>query len=386
MSAPGQKPATGGPRHAVRTVLTVGVLLLIFLGGVGGLGDGFKLLGRDVLEGFFAATSNPLLALMVGLLTTTLVQSSSVTTSMVVGLVAAPDNPLPLANAVPMIMGANIGTTVTNTLVSLAHISRKDEFKRAFGVATCHDFFNFLAVAVLLPLEMATGILRHTAERMAAIAGPSSGVTYNSPIKGLLDLVMAPAHALSGGLFSSPVAQGVVLILVSGFMIFYALGMLVRTLRSVMTGKAHRMIQAALGRHGLIAMALGMLITMAVQSSSITTSLLVPLGGAGVITVEQAFPVTLGANLGTTITAMLASLATSGANAGAGVTIAFVHVLFNLAGTVIFYPVRALRLIPVRAAERLAGVAAESRRWAIAYVIILFYAVPGIFALLDHYF
>jgi sodium-dependent phosphate cotransporter len=228
-------------------------------------------------------------------------------------------------------------------------------------------------------------VLRHTAEHIAAIAGPSGGVTYNSPIKGLLDLVMAPAHAVSEGLFASPVAQGSVLILTSALMIFYALGMLVRTLRSAMTGKAHGMIQAALGRHGLISIALGMLITMAVQSSSITTSLLVPLGGAGVITVEQAFPVTLGANLGTTITAMLASLATSGANAGAGVTIAFVHVLFNLAGTLIFYPVRALRMIPVRAAERLAGVAAESRRWAIAYVFILFYVLPGIFAVLDHY-
>jgi sodium-dependent phosphate cotransporter len=152
-----------------------------------------------------------------------------------------------------------------------------------------------------------------------------------------------------------------------------------------MTGKAHAMIQAALGRHGLISIALGMLITMAVQSSSITTSLLVPLGGAGVITVEQAFPVTLGANLGTTITAMLASLATSGANAQAGVTIAVVHVLFNFAGTLIFYPIRALRMIPIRAAERLAGIAAESRKWAIAYVIVLFYAIPAIFALLDHY-
>jgi sodium-dependent phosphate cotransporter len=385
MSASGQRAAPGGTLHGLLTALTVAVLLLIFLGGVGGMGDGFKLLGQDVLEGFFAATSNPVMALMVGLLATTLVQSSSVTTSMVVGLVAAPENPLPLANAVPMIMGANIGTTVTNTLVSMAHIGRKDEFKRAFGVATCHDFFNFLSVAILLPIEMATGVLRHTAEHIAAIAGPSGGVTYNSPIKGLLDLVMAPAHAVSEGLFASPVAQGSVLILTSALMIFYALGMLVRTLRSAMTGKAHGMIQAALGRHGLISIALGMLITMAVQSSSITTSLLVPLGGAGVITVEQAFPVTLGANLGTTITAMLASLATSGANAGAGVTIAFVHVLFNLAGTLIFYPVRALRMIPVRAAERLAGVAAESRRWAIAYVFILFYVLPGIFAVLDHY-
>ena len=83
------------------------------------------MLGRDLLEGFFAATENPFIGLMVGILATTLVQSSSVTTSMIVGLVAAPENPLPLANAVPMVMGANIGTTATNTIVALAHMGRR---------------------------------------------------------------------------------------------------------------------------------------------------------------------------------------------------------------------------------------------------------------------
>ena len=153
MTASTENANGAGTLQAARTFGTIAILLIIFLSGVGGLGDGFKLLGRDILESFFAATSNPLIALMVGLLATTLAQSSSVTTSMVVGLVAAPENPLPLANAVPMIMGANIGTTVTNTFVAMAHIGRKDEFRRAFSVATCHDFFNFLAVAILLPLE-----------------------------------------------------------------------------------------------------------------------------------------------------------------------------------------------------------------------------------------
>jgi sodium-dependent phosphate cotransporter len=383
MSASTENTTGTGSLQVVRTAATIAVLLLIFLSGVGGLGDGFKLLGRDVLESFFAATSNPLIALMVGLLATTLAQSSSVTTSMVVGLVAAPENPLPLANAVPMIMGANIGTTVTNTFVAMAHIARKDEFRRAFGVATCHDFFNFLAVAVLLPIEIATGFLQHTAESITASLGPSGGVAYSSPIKGLLKLVMAPGHALAESLFASPLAQGALLIVISALMIFYALAMLVRTLRGAMTGRAQSMIQNSLGKSALVAIGLGMIVTMAVQSSSITTSLLVPLGGAGIITTEQAFPVTLGANLGTTITALLASLATSGENARAGVTIAVVHVLFNLVGTILVFPIRAIRMIPIRAAEKLAAIAAESRRWAIAYVLILFYVVPALFAYLD---
>ena len=163
-------------------------LLFVFLLGVKGLGDGFKLLGRDVLEAFFSATENPLVGLMVGILATTLVQSSSVTTSMIVGLVAAPENPLPLANAVPMVMGANIGTTVTNTIVSLAHMTRAEEFRRAFAVATCHDFFNYISVAVLLPLELATGFLQKAAAVLAAPLVGVGGVSYQSPLEGRFEL------------------------------------------------------------------------------------------------------------------------------------------------------------------------------------------------------
>ncbi len=368
---------------AVRTAALVVGLLLLFLAGVSGLGDGFKLLGRDVLQGFFAATANPLTALMVGLLATTLVQSSSVTTSMVVGLVAAPENPLPLANAVPMIMGANIGTTVTNTLVSMAHIGRKDEFRRAFAVATCHDFFNFMAVAVLLPLELATGVLEKTAHGLAAAIGPTGGIKYESPLSDVLDFLLIPVVALGQALFESAPLQGVVMIIASALLIFYALLTLVRVLRKKMHHRVKRAMQGAIGRSGMLAIGLGALVTMAVQSSSITTSLLVPLAGAGIITLQQAFPVTLGANIGTTVTAMLASLAASGENAGLGVTIAVVHVLFNVVGTTLIFPVAAVRRLPMRAAESLARVATESRRWALVYVLLLFYGVPAFFAFLD---
>ena len=129
-------------------VAGVVVLLFFFLLGVKGLGEGFELIGSDLLDSFFRATENPFIGLVVGLLATTLMQSSSVTTSMVVALVAAPESPLPLANAVPMTMGANIGTTVTSTIVSLGHIGRQEEFRRAFPVAVCHDLFNYLAVSM----------------------------------------------------------------------------------------------------------------------------------------------------------------------------------------------------------------------------------------------
>ena len=117
---------------ALSRVFSILLLLFGFLVGVKALGAGFELLGGDAVEAIFAATANPFMGLIVGILATTLVQSSSVTTAMIVGLVAAPEAALPLSNAVPMIMGANIGTTVTATLVALAHMGRREEFERAF--------------------------------------------------------------------------------------------------------------------------------------------------------------------------------------------------------------------------------------------------------------
>ncbi len=384
-SEPAQRPGTADAAAAgnLARAAAVAALLFVFLMGVRGLGDGFTLLGRDLLDSFFSATANPFIALMVGLLATTLVQSSSVTTSMVVGLVAAPENPLPLANAVPMVMGANIGTTVTNTLVSLAQVGRPDEFRRAFSVATCHDFFNYMAVIVLLPLEMATGLLRKTAAALAAgLAGGGSGLQFDNPLKAALKAALAPIQSLLQALTDSQAAQGGLLILVSGVLIFTALLRIVKVLRATMLAKAESSVERVLGRSAVVAIGVGALVTAMVQSSSITTSLLVPLAGAGLITLEQAFPVTLGANLGTTITALMASLAVAGPNAEAGVVIALTHLMFNLTGTVLIYPVKAVRRIPLQAARKLGDVAVRSKAAAVGYVALLFYAVPALFAFL----
>ncbi len=379
-------PSAGPPSTSLlvaRRVATVLLLLFVFLVGVRGLGDGFKLLGKDLLDAFFSATENPFIGLMVGILATTLVQSSSVSTSMIVGLVAAPENPLPVANAIPMIMGANIGTTVTNTVVSLAHMGRREEFRRAFAVATCHDFFNFLAVAVLLPLELMTGFLRRAAEWLASWVVGFSGVEYESPLKVALKSCLQPVKAAAAALFEAERAQGVVVILVSGALIYVALLLLVKTMRSAMQARVEVFVTRFLGRSALLSIAVGAIMTVMVQSSSVTTSILVPLAGAGILSLRHAFPVTLGANIGTTITALLASLAASGANARAAVVVALVHLLFNLSGTLLIYPIPAIRRLPLVAAEAMARLAVNSRRWALLYVIILFYGLPALFAFLN---
>jgi sodium-dependent phosphate cotransporter len=369
--------------HPFLRVLAVLLLLFVFLLGVNGLGDGFTSLGNDLLDTFFTATRNPFMGLMVGLLATTLVQSSSVTTSLIVGFVAAPDNPLPIANAVPMIMGANIGTTVTNTIVSLAHMGRKEEFRRAFAVATCHDFFNYIAVVVLLPLELLTGYLRYLATELSALLTGVGGVEYDSPIKGLLKAALKPIKQTIEAVFGSGQLAAVAMILLSGILIFTALMLLVRVMRTAMHSRVEVIVSRGLHRSALYAILVGVLATVLVQSSSITTSLLVPLAGAGLLTLEQAFPITIGANIGTTVTALMAALAATGVNARAGVTIALVHLLFNLSGTLLIYPVRAIRELPLTAARKLADVAVHSRVLALGYVAILFYGLPALFALLN---
>jgi len=292
----------------VRGLLVV-ALLYLFLVGVNGLGSGFRALGEGVLDSFFAATENPFAGLMIGILATTLVQSSSVTTAMIVGLVAAPENPIPVANAVPMIMGANIGTTVTNTIAALAHMGRKEEFRRAFAVATVHDFFNYLSVLVLLPLELATGFLQKSATALTSMLSGVGGAGYDSPIKGAIKAGGAPIEAGLEALLPTEQWAAVGYIVVSGLLIFSTLIGIVTVMRSSMKSRLESLVSRALAKNAIVAMAVGVVATVMVQSSSITTSLLVPLAGAGVLKLRQAFPVTLGANLGTTVTALLAALA-----------------------------------------------------------------------------
>jgi len=362
-----QKPTAsspGSPGQLLLRIASIALLLFVFLVGVKGLGDGFKMLGRDLLGAFFTATENPFIGLMVGILATTLVQSSS-----------APENPLPLANAVPMIMGANIGTTVTNTIVALAHMGRPGEFRRAFAVATCHDFFNYMSVAILVPLELTTGFLQRTAAFLAAPLEGVGGVEYESPIGGAIKVGLAPIKELAKLLFQSERGQAVVIIFLSALLIFTALTLLVKVMRSIMRTRVERYVSGVLGSSALLSMLVGVLVTVMVQSSSITTSLLVPLAGAGLLTLEQAFPITLGANIGTTVTALLASLAVSGPNAAAGVEIGLVHLLFNLTGTLLFYPVPAIRNIPLSLARGLADRAVQSRKVALGYVVGLFHAI-----------
>ena len=377
MSLARQSPPQDSP-SAVTRLVTVLLLLFAFLVGVKGLGEGFKLLGGEFLQLIFATTDNPFIGLVVGILATTIVQSSSVTTSMIVGLVAAPESPLPLANAVPMIMGANIGTTVTATVVSLAHMGRREEFERAFPVAVCHDVFNYVTVLLLLPLELTTGFLQRIAVRLGTLLEGAGGFDYDGPFAAVLSATLGPVEQLAAWLFPAAQAQGIALIAFAGGLIFTSLFLLVKVLRSLVRTRVELLVTNVLGSSAVLSMLVGVAVTVMVQSSSITTSLLVPLGAAGLLRLEQALPITIGANIGTTVTALLAALAVSGPNAIVGLEIALVHLMFNLTGTVMIYPLKVTRSVPLRLARHLTTLALRSRKLTLFWVAVLFYGVPAL--------
>ncbi|WP_219598591.1 Na/Pi symporter [Aeromonas salmonicida] len=357
--------------------ITVIALVYIILVAVGAVSHGFKGFsgGAEGAAQIFAFANNPFVALLLGILATALVQSSSTVTSVIVGLVAGG---LPIGMAIPMIMGANLGTTITNTIVSLGHIRDRAEFRRAFAAATVHDFFNLLAVFIFLPLELMFGLLQKSAEWLATLLVGSAdlsmkGVDFMKPLTApALNLVDSAVAFLPGK--SAAIATIVIGIL----LILACVTYLGKVLQQVLVGRAKELLHKALGRGPLTGIASGTLVTIMVQSSSTTTSLMIPLAGGGVFSTRQLYPFTLGANIGTTITALLAATAISGAGAKLALTIALVHVLFNLFAVVLIYGVPFLRELPIKAAEGLARVGSENKLLALGYVAGLFFALPAL--------
>jgi len=355
----------------VRASFVIG-LIYTFLVGVSSLESGIKVMGADTQESLFSSVSNPVAGLFIGILGTVLVQSSSASTSVIVGLVGT--GALGVGDAVPMVMGANIGTTVTNTLVALAHMRQSEEFKRAFAAATVHDFFNLMAVGILLPVELATGVLSTLAENISSRLVGSAGSEWKSPIKKWVKEPVGWLKDLGDAIGAAGNVLGTFLVIVGLVIILLSLAYITKNMRQLVADRIEASLNRVLGTGaGMVAMVLGLLITISVQSSSITTSIMIPLAAAGVVTLRNIYPVTLGANVGTTITALLAALAASRPEA---LTVGIVHTLFNVGGIALLYPIQAVRDLPVRAAENLAKIAVSRRVIAIAYVVIAFIVIP----------
>ncbi|MBT3663480.1 MAG: Na/Pi symporter [Candidatus Marinimicrobia bacterium] len=361
----------------INYIKIVGILaiLYLFLVSIGMIGAGFKGLGRGFAEQLMSGNAAPIIGLFIGILATSLIQSSSTTTSIVVGMVAAgtfgEDPMIAVATAIPYIMGANIGTSITNTIVSLGHIVNKNEFRRAFEASIVHDFFNVLSVLILFPLQLYFGVISKTANWMASLFLGAGTFTFKSPVK----MMTKPAVDAIKDFFQMQdiINHNWLLIFAALILLFISLRFLTILIRSLVMERLEAFFDSHIFKTWLRAMGFGVFITILVQSSSITTSLMVPLAGAGILQLRQIFPYTLGANIGTTITALLASLV---AGTHAPLAVAFGHLAFNIYGILLIWPIEKIRNIPIKMSEKFAAIAVRNRMVPMVYILVVFFLIP----------
>jgi solute carrier family 34 (sodium-dependent phosphate cotransporter) len=347
--------------------------LYLFVVAIGAMAAAFNLFGREFAQAVLETTANPVLGLFVGILATSLVQSSSTSTSIIVGMVAG--GVISVEGAIPMIMGANIGTTITSMLVSLGHLRRPRELQRGFSAASLHFIFNLFVVLILLPLELMTGVVTDAALLLSELFQDVGGMRLANPLKA----ATAPAIEVLAWLVGQ---RPVVLLLLSLALTYGMLVSIVKLLRSLMLRRLEHFFDTHLFRTPGRALLFGLLLTFAVQSSSIPTALAIPLAAAGVIKLMQIYPYSLGANLGTTLTAILAALATANPTA---ITVAFAHLLFNVIGILIIWPIPFIRAIPPRIAVKMGNLAFRRRGFAPLFVLLMYFLVPAVVVAAVHF-
>jgi len=432
MKTPGQGKAKllRDMTETVVRILGLITCLYFFICSLSFLSDSFRVLGGKNIGALFSNSEllkNPVVGLMIGVLVTVLVQSSSTSTSIIVGLVSAG---APVKTAIPMIMGANIGTSVTNIIVALTQAGDREQFRKAFACANVHDMFNWLSAFTLLIAEVCTGYLEtvsgwlvtdigtnHTTSKspdfLKALTKPFTKVliqldkdvlrgwaenkeeykNHTSVLKsGCNEHVSAHAscpylfaHLGPEGFDIGETYIGLILLAISLTMLCGCLIGMVKILNSLLGERVRGVIENVINADipirglgwltGYLAMVVGAVMTILVQSSSVFTSTLTPLAGAGLVSLERAYPLTLGSNLGTTTTSILASFAAGGDKVQAALQIALVHLLFNLTGIIMFYPVPVMRW-PISIARVLGNTTAKYRWFAVVYLSFMFFIFP----------
>lgn len=348
-----------------KRVFFVIAILFAFLLSLNLMGGSFKLMGKDVAQQIISITSNPFIGLFVGLLATAIIQSSSTSTSMIVAIVAS--GSLTLENAVPMIMGANIGTSVTSSIVALGHITKKEEFKKAISAATVHDFFNLIVVSILFPLEYFTGFLSGLGHYVASIF--YSDTFESKEMFSILGVTIKPVGKFIMALLGK---NAIIIFAVSMVGLIFSLRGFTAVLKKLLIGNSQKALEKHIFGNQIKSLTWGALITASVQSSSVTTSLTVPLVAADKASLKQVFPFLMGANIGTTVTALIAAFSQT----EAALSVALCHLFFNLIGVVLLFPISAIRNIPIYLAESLGTATLKNRMVGFAYIIITFFAIP----------
>jgi solute carrier family 34 (sodium-dependent phosphate cotransporter) len=351
------------PWPTVRVVLFIIASLLVFLFAIDLMIAALQAIGKPTMEMVITAVSNPFTGLFAGLLVTALIQSSSTTTAVVVTLVAS--GSLSISAAVPIIMGANIGTTITSAVVSLGFLNSKKEFKRAVSAGAYHCFFNLLTALVLFPLEYKYGFLSAVSVSVAdgfTTAEASGNLHHGWSLFGGL------SHLLMTSMNSS------ILLAVIAFILLFASILVFRKLLSdLLEAKSPEVFSRFFFNGELRAFMWGLLTTGAIRSSTITTSVVVPIVAKKIVDIKRAAPFIMGANVGTTITAFIAAVLNTNSSA---VSIAIAHFLFNAIGVLLFFPIPALKQLPIRLAKALGRSTYENRLIGFAFILLTFFVIP----------
>ncbi|MDG2422870.1 MAG: Na/Pi symporter [Phycisphaerales bacterium] len=355
------------------------VSLYFFLCAINVMGSGLKSIGKstDWIANAMAQGDNPLVALFASVLITSIVQSSSFTTSLIITLVAAGE--LSVGTAIFAVMGANIGTSITGLIVSLGTMKIRRQFRRAYATALMHAIPNLLTVLILFPLEWASrslpgsnghGLLMRVSMWITELLGLDPGEKPTSPIKVITKPVVTFINDMVGYVTESVTVLGVSVAVIGLGILFVSLLGLVSNLKGALLQRLEGLFSKVIFRNDFFAWISGISSTVAVQSSSVTTSLMVPIAGAGVVKLRRVFPFMLGCNIGTTVTGVIA--ATANPTAGA-VTVAVSHVLFNIFDNGIWYP---LKIIPIRLAKWYSGIASRAPRYALFFLLTIFVIIP----------
>lgn len=351
---------TNLPKLLLRILYAV-LIVCLFLVSIDMLTSSFRLFGKNVANTILSISADPFVGIFVGLLITAILQSSSTVTAMVVAAVAA--GTLTIEAATPIILGANIGTTITSAIVALGHISKKKEFRKAVATACLHDFFNILTVFILFPLEYFTHFLSNLAKY----------VTELLPISDTSGSFIPPIISIPSSFVVSHLENYPLVILIFAILcMFLAIRLFISLLKEQMIGKQRQRMHEIFFGSIWKSFSWGFIMTAAIQSSSVTTSLVVPLVATRKINIQKAFPFIVGANIGTTLTTLLAALFKS----EAAITIAIVHILFNIIGALLFLAIPFMRKIPILLSQRLGIASMHNRSSVLAYLLIVFFILP----------
>ncbi len=382
--------------------ILAGITYAFFL-SIAFMGGGMKASFKDPLKHFLkdnAAQFTELVSFVIGIIGTSLVQSSSTVTSMAVTL--ASEDIVPIVIAIGIVHGANLGTSVTSSFVAfvaeaqpmtgnpfkdlrmLLFAKRRPGFHRAVGTAVVHGMFNAILVTlIILVLELPFGIIHKGADWLATRLDESVASSAS---------VVEALKIITPGAWTKPVSNflldlgipGWALVIAGFALLFMCLKMFSSRMRTVLLADTDPDDVEALGKTLLGTRApdtflRGLVLTMLVQSSSATTSLVVPLAGMGFFSLRQIFPFIMGANIGTTVTALMAATAAFGTDGfHAGMTIALCHFLLNTVAVVMVATIPGLYTSVMGCTEFLADLSERSPIALLGYLGALAVVLPAV--------